>query len=69
MVFWDRFYREVFGSDADGIAEQLEQHRYVVNKDWETMFDGILHECAERPAQGPDATSPPSCAGSPSTWS
>src|SRR5688572_30340631 len=47
VVFWDRFYREVFDSDADGIAEQLQQHRYVVNKDWETMFDDILHECAE----------------------
>ncbi len=47
VVFWDRFYREVFGSDAAGISEQLNQHRYVVNKDWETMFDGILHECAE----------------------
>jgi len=47
VVFWDRFYREVFGSDAAGISAQLEQHRHVVNKDWETMFDGILHECAE----------------------
>lgn len=47
VVFWDRFYREVFNSDAEGIAEQLNQHRYVVNKDWEVMFDGILHECAE----------------------
>lgn len=47
VVFWDRFYREVFNSDAEGISEQLNQHRYVVNKDWETMFDDILHECAE----------------------
>lgn len=47
VVFWDRFYREVFGSDADGIKAQLDQHMHVVNKDWETMFDGILHECAE----------------------
>ena len=53
VVFWDRFYREVFDSDADGIAEQLQQHRYVVNKDWETMFDGILHDCAERLRQDP----------------
>jgi ribonucleoside-diphosphate reductase beta chain len=47
VVFWDRFYREVFGSDATGISAQLDQHRDVVNKDWETMFDDILHECAE----------------------
>jgi ribonucleoside-diphosphate reductase beta chain len=53
VVFWDRFYREVFGSDADGIAEQLDQHRYVVNKDWETMFDEILHEAAERLREDP----------------
>src|SRR5215212_224037 len=53
VVFWDRFYREVFDSDADGIAEQLQQHRYVVNKDWETMFDGILHDCAERLRRDP----------------
>ena len=53
VVFWDRFYREVFNSDADGIAEQLNQHRYVVNKDWETMFDEILHEAAERLRKDP----------------
>ena len=53
VVFWDRFYREVFNSDADGIAEQLNQHRYVVNKDWETMFDEILHEAAERLREDP----------------
>ncbi|HEX2128394.1 MAG TPA: ribonucleotide-diphosphate reductase subunit beta [Solirubrobacterales bacterium] len=53
VVFWDRFYREVFNSDAEGIAEQLNQHRYVVNKDWETMFDGILHEAAERLRKDP----------------
>lgn len=47
VVFWDRFYREVFRSDVAGISAQLDQHRHVVNKDWETMFDGILHQCAE----------------------
>ena len=25
----------------------IDKQRYVVNKDWETLFDGILHECAE----------------------
>jgi ribonucleoside-diphosphate reductase beta chain len=53
VVFWDRFYREVFNSDADGIAAQLEQHRDVVNDDWKTMFDGILHEAAERLRKDP----------------
>lgn len=53
VVFWDRFYREVFHSDAHGIAEQLEQHRSVVNEDWKTMFDDILHEAAERLRKDP----------------
>ena len=53
VVFWDRFYREVFNSDATGIAEQLNRHRDVVNKDWETMFDEILHEAAERLRKDP----------------
>ncbi len=68
VVFWDRFYREVFNSDADGIAEQLNQHRYVVNKDWEIMFDEILHECAEDLRKDP-RTSRRWSAVSPFTWS
>ena len=28
-------------------ASMLDKQRYVVNEDWETLFDGILHECAE----------------------
>src|SRR5919106_5337406 len=47
VVFWDRFYRQVFGVDAAGLGAMIDKQRYVVNKDWETMFDGILHECAE----------------------
>ena len=53
VVFWDRFYREVFHSDADGINAQLEQHRSVVNEEWKTLFDGILHEAAERLRKDP----------------
>ena len=53
VVFWDRFYREVFGDQADGIGEMLEQQRSVVNKDWETLFDGILHDCAEQLRKDP----------------
>src|SRR5437868_9762521 len=46
-VFWNGFYREVFGVDAASLGEMIDKQRYVVNKDWETLFDGILHECAE----------------------
>lgn len=48
MVFFDRFYREVLGMKADDIGAMLDTQRVNVNKDWETLFDGILHECAER---------------------
>jgi ribonucleoside-diphosphate reductase beta chain len=47
VVFWNGFYRDVFGTTADGIGDMIDKQRYVVNKDWETLFDGILHECAE----------------------
>ena len=54
VVFWDRFYREVFGDEADGIGNMLEQNRSVVNEDWKTMFDDILHEAAERLRKDPE---------------
>ena len=31
----------------------LDQHRSVVNDEWEKLFDGILHDCAERLRQDP----------------
>ena len=48
MVFFDRFYREVLGMKAADIGSMLDSQRSNVNKDWETLFDGILHDCAER---------------------
>ena len=53
MVFFDRFYREVFGMKAADIGEMLDKQRTNVNKDWETLFDGILHDCAERLRKDP----------------
>jgi ribonucleoside-diphosphate reductase beta chain len=53
VVFWDRFYREVFGVDAEGLGEMIDKQRYVVNKDWEKMFDEILHDAAERLRKDP----------------
>jgi ribonucleoside-diphosphate reductase beta chain len=53
MVFFDRFYREVLGMKADDIGEMLDTQRSHVNKDWETLFDGILHDCAERLRKDP----------------
>ena len=47
VVFWDGFYREVFGERPADLRAQIENQRSVVNKEWETLFDGILHDCAE----------------------
>jgi ribonucleoside-diphosphate reductase beta chain len=47
VVFWDRFYREVLKEDAPGLDAQINEQRSVVNQEWERLFDGILHECAE----------------------
>src|SRR3954453_9786749 len=53
MVFFDRFYREVLGMSADSLGEMIDAQRINVNKDWEQLFDGILHECAERCRKDP----------------
>ncbi len=53
MVFFDRFYREVLGMKADDIGQMLDTQRSHVNKDWETLFDDILHDCAERLRKDP----------------
>ena len=47
MVFFDRFYREVLGSSAATIGENLDAQRSTVNDEWKQLFDGILHDCAE----------------------
>ena len=54
MVFFDRFYREVLGMKASSITEMLATQRHNVNEQWEELFDGILHECAERLRKDPN---------------
>ena len=53
VVFWNGFYREVFGVDAAGLGDMIDKTRYVVNDDWKRLFDGILHEAAERLRRDP----------------
>ena len=53
MVFFDRFYREVLGMSAGSLGEMIAAQRTNVNKDWEHLFDGILHDCAERCRKDP----------------
>jgi ribonucleoside-diphosphate reductase beta chain len=53
MVFFDRFYREVLGSSAATIGDNLDEQRSTVNEQWEELFDGILHDCAERLRKDP----------------
>jgi ribonucleoside-diphosphate reductase beta chain len=47
MVFFDRFYREVFGVDAETLSQNLAAQRPDMNAEWGELFDGILHGCAE----------------------
>jgi ribonucleoside-diphosphate reductase beta chain len=47
MVFFDRFYREVFGVDAETLTANLQRQRPRMNEQWGELFDGILHDCAE----------------------
>ena len=53
MVFFDRFYREVFGVDAATLADNLATQRPDMNQQWGELFDGILHDCAERLRKDP----------------
>lgn len=52
-VFFDRFYREVLGSHAQTIAENLDIQRANVNDDFKQLFDGILHDVADELRRDP----------------
>jgi len=43
----------VLGFSANSLGEMLDTQRSNVNKDWEVLFDGILHDCAERCRKDP----------------
>jgi ribonucleoside-diphosphate reductase beta chain len=47
MVFFDRFYREVLGTDAETLSANVEAQRPKMHAEYGQLFDGILHECAE----------------------
>jgi ribonucleoside-diphosphate reductase beta chain len=47
MVFFDRFYREVFGVTAETLSENVNSQRAHMNAEYGQLFDGILHEAAE----------------------
>ena len=47
MVFFDRFYREVFGVTAKTLSENVDDQRAHMNAEYGQLFDGILHEAAE----------------------
>ena len=37
-VFWNGFYRDVFGIEAGSLGEMIDKQRYVVNDDWEKLL-------------------------------
>jgi ribonucleoside-diphosphate reductase beta chain len=47
MVFFDRFYREVFDETPETLTANLATARLEVHDDYEKLFDGILHDAAE----------------------
>jgi ribonucleoside-diphosphate reductase beta chain len=47
MVFFDRFYREVFDVSAETLTKNVEAQRSRMNDEYGQLFDGILHDCAE----------------------
>jgi ribonucleoside-diphosphate reductase beta chain len=53
MVFFDRFYREVFGVDAVTLSENVEAQRPKMKPEYGQLFDGILHDCAETLRKNP----------------
>ena len=54
MVFWDRFYHEVpRGSTRRDSETRSTSSATKVNDDRQTLFNGILHECAEHLRQDP----------------
>ena len=56
VVFFDRFYKEVFGVDAETLADNLARQRPAMNQQWGELFDGILHDCAEALRKDPSDT-------------
>ena len=53
MVFFDRFYREVFGVDAATLSENVEAQRPKMKPEYGQLFDEILHDCAETVRKDP----------------
>src|SRR3954449_12011454 len=47
MVFFDRFYHEVLGVDAETLTKNVEAQRPKMNDEYRELFDGILADCAD----------------------
>ncbi len=53
VMFFDRLYREVYGVTAKDISENLKMHRPLMNEKWGELFDGLLHDAADRLRRDP----------------
>jgi ribonucleoside-diphosphate reductase beta chain len=47
MMFFDRFYREVLGVDAETLTKNVEAQRPKMHDEYRQLFDEILGGCAE----------------------
>ncbi len=53
VMFFDRLYREVYGVTAKDVGENLKMHRPLMNEKWGELFDGMLHDVADRLRRDP----------------
>lgn len=53
VMFFDRLYREVYGTTAKDVSENLKMHRPLMNEKWGELFDDLLHGAAERLREDP----------------
>jgi ribonucleoside-diphosphate reductase beta chain len=56
MVFFDRFYREVLGVDAETLTKNVEAQRPKMKEEYTQLFDGILGDCADTLRRDPTDT-------------
>ena len=54
VAFFDRFYDEVGILESDTLAGRLEETAAHVNRDFEALFDRMLHERVDRLARDPE---------------
>src|SRR3978361_2060104 len=53
VAFFDRFYAEVGVLESDNLQDRLEENAQYVNREFEVLFDELLHSRVDRLGDGP----------------